>query len=236
MEDDNPYLGWRGIRVTLDHPELFLVQLRAMLRASIGMQNLRILLPMISSISELEEAQHLIFRAYHELLEEGLQLQKPQVGVMLEVPSAIWQTAAISKRVDFLSVGSNDLTQYILAVDRSNPKVSALYDCLHPAVLHALKYSVDEAHKENKLIGICGEMASDPVCVILLLAMGFDSLSINSSSLLKIKWVIRQFRLAQAKKLLDEVMTYDNPSFIRFRLEQALDEAGLGGLIRAGKR
>jgi phosphotransferase system enzyme I (PtsP) len=236
MNDANPYLGWRGIRVTLDHPELFLAQIRAMLRASIGMDSLGILLPMISTISELEEAQHLISRAYHELLEENLTPNKPRVGVMLEVPSAVWQTNAIAKRVDFMSVGSNDLTQYILAVDRGNSKVSGLYDCLHPAVLSALKHCVDSAHKEQKPISICGEMASDPVSVILLLAMGFDSLSINSSSLLKVKWVIRQFRLSFAKQLLEEIMTYESPAFIRFRLEQALDDAGLGGLIRAGKR
>jgi len=236
MDDQNPYLGWRGIRVTLDHPELFIVQIRAMLRASVGMQNLRILLPMISSISELEEAQHLIGRAYHELLEENIPVKNPKVGVMLEVPSAVLQTHAIAKRVDFLSVGSNDLTQYILAVDRSNAKVSGLYDSLHPAILHALKYAVEAAQEMQKPISICGEMASDPVAVILLLAMGFNSLSLNSANLLKIKWVIRQVHLSEVKQLLEEVLKYDNPTFIRIRLEQALNEAGLGGLIRAGKR
>ncbi len=236
MDEDNPYLGWRGIRVTLDHPDLFLVQIRAMLRASEGFNNLGVLFPMISSISELEEAQHLLQRAYHEVVDEGANIEKPKVGIMLEVPSAVWQAQAIAQRVDFVSVGSNDLTQYILAVDRNNARVSELYDSLHPAVLHALQHAVDSIHKENKCISICGEMASDPVAVVLLLAMGFDSLSINSSSLLRVKWVIRQFSMKHAKELLEEVMTYDNPASIRFRLEQALDEAGLGGLIRAGKR
>lgn len=236
VTEDNPFLGWRGIRVTLDHPEVFLVQLRAMLRASKGLNNLRIMLPMISSIAELEEALHLYDRAYAELIDEGETIDRPAIGVMIEVPSAVFQAREIARRVDFLSVGSNDLIQYLLAVDRNNTRVADLYDALHPAVIQALMQVVKAAHAEKKPVSICGEMASEPVSVLLLLAMGFDALSMSAGSLPRVKWVIRNFSLQQAKSLLEEILEIENPTMIRFRLEQVLDEAGLGGLIRAGKR
>lgn len=235
VKEDNPFLGWRGIRITLDHPEVFLVQARAMLRASEGLGNLRVMLPMISTVDELEDALHLLDRAYGELLDEGINVQWPQIGVMIEVPSAVYQADILAKRVDFLSVGSNDLIQYLLAVDRNNPRVADLYDALHPAVLRALIQVVQLAHSVNKPVGICGEMASDPVCAVLLLAMGFDSFSMNAGSLLKIKWVINHFKLSRAKALLHEVLLMDNAALIRFHLEKALDDEGLGRVIRKGR-
>ena len=235
VEEDNPFLGWRGIRITLDHPEVFLIQLRAMLRASEGMSNLRILLPMISGVGELDEALHLIHQAFHEVVEEGYNIAMPPIGAMIEVPSAVYQSRDIAKRVDFLSVGSNDLTQYLLAVDRNNARVAGLYDSLHPALIQALLQVVEGGHSEGKPVSICGEMSSDPVSVILLLAMGFDTLSMNASSLPRMKWVIRNFTLAYARKLLGEILEMDNSTLIRFHLEKALEHVGLGGLIRAGK-
>lgn len=235
VQENNPFLGWRGIRVTLDHPEIFLVQIRAMLRASQGLENLRIMLPMVSSVAEVEEAQRLIAQAYSELMEEGEQIKMPAIGVMVEVPSAVYQSRELAKRVDFLSVGSNDLVQYLLAVDRNNVRVANLYDGLHPAVLRALIQVVEGAHQEGKEVSICGELAGDPVCVILLLAMGFDSLSMSATRLPRMKWVIRKFSMARAIKLLEEVLVMDDPIEIRCHLELALEEAGLGGLIRAGK-
>lgn len=235
IEEDNPFLGWRGIRITLDHPDVFLMQVRAMLKASSGLNNLRIMLPMISGVGEVDEALHLIDQAYQEVLEEGALVDKPSIGVMIEVPSAVYQAREIAKRVDFLSVGSNDLTQYLLAVDRNNPRVAGLFDCLHPAVLNALLMVVEKGHQEGASISVCGEMAADPAAVILLLAMGFDALSMNSSSLPRVKWVVRRFSIAKARKILGEVMQMDNSALIRFHLERALDLEGLGGLIRAGK-
>ena len=200
VSEQNPFLGWRGIRLTLDHPEVFLVQVRAMLRASVGYDNLRIMLPMISSVDEVDEALKLIIRAHDELLEEEIPIKMPLVGAMIEVPAAVYQIKAIVSRVDFISVGTNDLTQYLLAVDRNNSRVANLFDSLHPAVLHALISVVDAAHAADKEVSICGEMAGEPIAVVLLLAMGFDALSMSSVSLPRVKWVIRKFSMVSAKK------------------------------------
>ncbi|MGC5699409.1 phosphoenolpyruvate--protein phosphotransferase [Pseudomonas sp. NFXW11] len=231
IKEDNPFLGWRGIRVTLDHPEIFLVQARAMLKASEGLNNLRILLPMISGIHELEEALHLIHRAWGEVRDEGTDVPMPPVGVMIEIPAAVYQTRELARQADFLSVGSNDLTQYLLAVDRNNPRVADLYDYLHPAVLQALQNVVRDAHAEGKPVSICGEMAGDPAAAVLLMAMGFDSLSMNATNLPKVKWMLRQISMSKAKELLDEMMTIDNPQVIHSSLQLALKKLGLARMI-----
>lgn len=236
FKEENPFLGWRGIRITLDHPEIFLVQVRAMLRASEGYRNLRIMLPMITDVSEVDEALRLLKKAYTDVCDEGHNIEMPEVGVMIEVPSAVYQARSIAKRVDFLSVGSNDLTQYILAVDRNNSRVANLYDSLHPAVLRALLHVVESGHYEGKHVSICGEIASDPAAVLLLLAMGFDSLSMSAFSLARMKWVIRQFTIKKASKLLQEVLSMESGVMIRCHMELALEQVGLGGLIRAGKQ
>ncbi|KIQ00984.1 MULTISPECIES: phosphoenolpyruvate--protein phosphotransferase [Pseudomonas] len=231
IKEDNPFLGWRGIRVTLDHPEIFLVQVRAMLKASEGLDNLRILLPMISGIQELEESLHLIHRAWGEVRDEGTDVPLPPIGVMIEIPAAVYQTRDLARQVDFLSVGSNDLTQYLLAVDRNNPRVADLYDFLHPAVLQALTKVVEDAHAEGKPVSICGEMAGDPTSAVLLMAMGFDSLSMNATNLPKVKWLLRQISMAKAKDLLGQVMRIDNPQVIHSTLQLALRNLGLGRMI-----
>ena len=231
IKESNPFLGWRGIRVTLDHPEIFLVQVRAMLKASEGLNNLRILLPMISGVQELEESLHLIHRAWGEVRDEGVDIPMPPVGVMIEIPAAVYQTRELAHQVDFLSVGSNDLTQYLLAVDRNNPRVADLYDYLHPAVLQALLKVVNDAHAEGKPVSICGEMAGDPAAAVLLLAMGFDSLSMNATNLPKVKWLLRQLSLSKARELLDQLMGIDNPQVIHSALHLALRNLGLGRVI-----
>ncbi|WP_397450358.1 phosphoenolpyruvate--protein phosphotransferase [Pseudomonas sp. NA-150] len=231
IKEDNPFLGWRGIRVTLDHPEIFLVQTRAMLKASVGLNNLRILLPMISGTHEVEEAQHLIHRAWGEVRDEGFDVPMPPVGVMIEVPAAVYQTKELARQVDFLSVGSNDLTQYLLAVDRNNPRVADLYDYLHPAVLQALQNVVRDAHAEGKPVSICGEMAGDPAAAVLLMAMGFDSLSMNATNLPKVKWMLRQINLEKSKELLAHLMTIDNAQVIHSTLQLNLKNLGLARMI-----
>lgn len=232
--EDNPFLGWRGIRITLDHPELFLVQVRAMLRAGAGYDNTSILLPMICSIPELDESLFLIHQAYRELREECEKVTKPRVGVMIEVPSLVYQIDAVAQRADFLSVGSNDLTQYLLAVDRNNSSVANLYDSLSPAVIHAIKLVVEGAARHQRPVSVCGEMAGDPRAVLLLLGLGIESLSMSSSSVSRVKWVIRNIERSQAQALLAEVLTMETAKEIRAYLDDALIVAGLGGLVRAG--
>ncbi|MFT7224403.1 MAG: phosphotransferase system enzyme I (PtsP) [Cellvibrionaceae bacterium] len=227
IEEANPFLGWRGIRVTLDHPEIFLAQVRAMIRASEGLNNLRIMLPMISSIPELQEAQSLIYRSYKELVEEKLNVEMPPVGVMIEVPAAVYQAKELAARSDFLSVGSNDLTQYLLAVDRNNARVADLYDSFHPAVLTALQLIVEAAHSQGTPVSICGEMAGDPSAAILLMAMGYDAFSMSSTNLPKVKSVIRSITLEQAKKLLESVMKLNNAESIATHLRSELKGLGI---------
>lgn len=235
IKEDNPFLGWRGIRITLDHPEIFLSQIGAMLRASEGLNNMRIMLPMVTDVAEVDEALRLLRKAYTEVCDEGYDIEMPQIGVMVEVPSAVYQARALAKRVDFLSVGSNDLTQYLLAVDRNNPRVANLYDSLHPAVLRALIQIVENGHQEGKHVSICGEMAGDPAAVMLLLAMGFDSLSMNATSIGRVRWIIRHITKKKSAKLLHEVLSMESAVMIRCHLELALERAGLGNLIRAGR-
>ncbi|MES2142012.1 MAG: phosphoenolpyruvate--protein phosphotransferase [Pseudomonadota bacterium] len=231
IKEDNPFLGWRGIRVTLDHPEIFLIQIRAMLRANREFNNLRIMLPMISCVSEADHALRLIDQAYEKVLSEDASAGKPPIGIMIEVPSAIYQAHALAKRVDFLSVGSNDLTQYMLAVDRNNPRVANLYDPFQPSVLQALIQVVQAAKQAQKPVSICGEMASDPLAIPLLLAMGFDALSMNSFSILRIKSIIRNISFEQTKNLLEEVLKIDNAKAIRVYLKAALSNLKLKTLI-----
>lgn len=232
IEEDNPFLGWRGIRVTLDHPEIFLAQVRAMIKASEGLDNLRILLPMITNVPEMEASKALITRVYNELVEEGYKVKMPPVGAMIEVPAAVYQARELAALSEFLSIGSNDLTQYLLAVDRNNARVADLYQAFHPAVLRALQHVVNEAHAEGISVSICGELAGDPGAAILLMAMGFDMLSMSATNLPKVKSVIRGISLTLAKNLLAEVMTMSNADQIRERVEQALNDADVTRLIR----
>lgn len=235
IEEANPFLGWRGIRVTLDHPEIFTAQIHAMLRASVGLDNLQIMLPMISNVNEVTSALQLIKKAYRELIQEGVKVKFPPVGVMIELPAAVYQTRALAKLVDFISVGSNDLTQYLLAVDRNNPRVANLYSAFHPAVLCALQQVVDAAQAEGKHVSICGEMAGDPGAAVLLMAMGYDVLSMNAASLLKVKSVLRSITLEVAEELLENVMRLDDAQMVRSAVDLALYNAGVDRLLRSSR-
>jgi phosphotransferase system enzyme I (PtsP) len=235
IQEQNPFLGWRGIRISLDQPDIFKTQLRAMLRVGITYPNLSIMFPMISCVNELFEALDMLHQAHAELMEDGLSVKIPQVGIMVEVPSAVYQIDTLARMVDFVSVGSNDLTQYLLAVDRSNDKVAKLYDSLHPAVLRAILRIVECVHREMRPVSVCGEMAGDPAAALLLMAMGVDSLSMSLGNLLKVKWVIRTIKRSYAQELLTEVLQMDTTDAIRERLNGVLEAHGLGGLIRVGK-
>ena len=232
IEEDNPFLGWRGIRVTLDHPEIFLSQVRAMMKASVGLNNLRIMLPMISYVKEVDEALVLIHRAHAELVEEGVEALLPSIGVMVEVPAAVYLSAELAKRVDFLSVGSNDLTQYLLAVDRNNSSVAELYNSYHPAVLQALANVASAGHAADKPVSICGELAGDPGAAVLLMAMGYDSLSMNATNLPKVKSVLRSVSKVEADALLAAVMDMHEIEDIRGAVEALFEEKGITRLFR----
>ena len=234
VQEDNPFLGWRGIRISLDHPEIFLTQLRAMLRASVGLENLTILLPMISTVTELDLAMTFISQAIGELLDDGLEVRRPPVGIMIEVPSAVYQIPAMAERVDYFSIGTNDLTQYLLAVDRNNSRVASLYQTLHPAVLLAIRQVINEAHRLGKPVSVCGEMAGDPAAALALLGLGIDSLSMNASNLPRVKWVIRSFTASEARELVEQACAMEDPVAIRKLYNNVLEQGGLGGLVRAG--
>ncbi|MFZ5580011.1 MAG: phosphoenolpyruvate--protein phosphotransferase [Pseudomonadota bacterium] len=231
--EDNPFLGWRGVRLTLDHPEIFLTQIRAMLRANKGIGNLRILLPMISGVGELDEALALIRRAHDELREEGLNGEHVPVGVMIEVPSAVYQIDALARRVDFLSVGTNDLTQYLLAVDRNNARVAPLYDSLHPSVLRAIGEIVEGGRRAGRPVSVCGELAGDPLGALVLLGFGIDSLSMSAGSLPRIKRVIRTVPLDTARALAREALDCERGDQVRDLLRGVLRAHGLGSLVRS---
>jgi phosphotransferase system enzyme I (PtsP) len=235
--EENPFLGWRGIRLTLDHPEIFLVQIRAMIRANIGLGNLHMMLPMISSVDELDESIRLIKQAYFEIKDEEQddEVKKPSVGVMIEVPSMIYLIEDIAQKVNFCSVGSNDLTQYLLAVDRNNAQVSSLYDYFHPAVLRALKEIINKTTDNNIPTSICGELAGDPGGAVLLFAMGYRQLSMNANNLAKIKWVLRQLTLQECQTLLQTCLKANHASSVHKAINAFLEDKGLAGLVRAGR-
>ena len=232
MEEPNPALGSRGIRLTLDHPDIFLTQLRAALRADIGISNLRLLLPMISDSNDLEQALTLIDQAQRQLLEEGFAVIRPPVGLMIEVPATLFQLQQLAQRVDFLSVGTNDLAQYLLAADRNNPRVSARLDPCHPALLHALQQIVHTSRSTGKPVTVCGEMANDPGCALLLAGMGFDGLSISATTIPRVKWAIRSVSAARMKSLAEQALQLDRPEPVHRLLEQVLRDAGLERLYR----
>lgn len=232
IREDNPFLGWRGIRISMDHPEIFVVQIRAMLLASEGLDNLRILLPMVSTVHEVDEAKKIMQRAHAEVVAEGHDVVLPLLGVMLEVPAAAFQVQALARRVDFLSVGTNDLIQYVLAVDRNNPRVAGLYEPFHPAVLQLLNAISQAAAQARVSVSVCGEMAGDPMLAILLVAMGYRQLSMSVSNVMRVKWALRQVSLPKAEALLSQVMSLDTPECIRGYLLEALTALGMGDFMR----
>lgn len=239
FQEENPFLGWRGIRMTLDHPEIFLVQVRAMMRASFGQKNLNIMLPMVTTAEEVREAKRLIRQAFYEVSEEAARenqvVYKPNIGIMLEVPAVIFQLQEFADIVDFFSVGSNDLTQYLLAVDRNNARVSDLYQSYHPSVLRSLYQIAQQCQKCNTPVTVCGELAGDPGGVLLLLAMGFNKLSVNGHALNRVKWIVRKLDKQYLDNFLQQALRMVDASDVREHINLHLEKLGAGGLVRAGK-
>ncbi|MFA5310856.1 MAG: phosphoenolpyruvate--protein phosphotransferase [Candidatus Omnitrophota bacterium] len=201
-----PFLGWRAIRFCLAHPEIFKLQLRAILRASVH-GNLKLMYPMISGIEELRQANKILDEAKEELRSKGVPFDEDiQVGAMIEVPSAAMTADILAKEADFFSIGSNDLIQYSLAVDRANEKVAYLYEPAHPAVLRLIKNIIDSAHKGDINVGMCGEMAGEPSLALILLGMGLDEFSVPPQVIPELKYLIRSITLKQAKEIADEAL------------------------------
>ncbi|TCQ83816.1 phosphotransferase system enzyme I (PtsP) [Rahnella sp. JUb53] len=236
ISEENPCLGWRGIRITLDQPEIFLIQVRAMLRANAATGNLGILLPMVTSLEEIDEARRLIDRAGREVEEQlGYELPRTRLGVMIEVPSMVFMLPALVGRVEFISVGTNDLTQYLLAVDRNNTRVAGLYDSLHPAMLRVLRQIITSAEVAGLDVSLCGEMAGDPMGALLLTGMGFRNLSMNGRSVARVKYLLRRIDLADAEELAGRVLQAHFTTDVRQMTAAFMERRGLGGLIRGGK-
>ena len=202
----NPFLGWRGIRISLDRPEMFKTQLRAILRSAHS-SSIGIMFPMISTIYELRYAKQLLEEVECDLDNEGIPYGKPrEVGAMIEVPSAALLSSKLAKEVDFFSVGTNDLVQYTLAVDRINENVSDLYQPANPAVIKLLDQTVRSGHDEGIWVGVCGEMASDLLLTPLLLGLGFDEFSVGSPQVPAVKYALRKLNYRECKEMAKEAI------------------------------
>jgi phosphotransferase system enzyme I (PtsP) len=225
--EENPFLGWRSIRVSLEQPDTFKVQLRAILRAAIH-GPVRIMLPMISSVEEVRRAKEHVEEVKDELRREGRAFEpNVPVGMMVEVPSAVTMATSLVREVDFVSIGTNDLIQYLLAVDRNNHKVASLYEPLHPAVLAAIQHTVQAAKGAGKWVGICGEMASDPVCSIVLLGMGLDDLSMGSFFIPVIKRIVRSVSTTEVRALARDLLSLSTVKEVKGHLFDGMKSLGI---------
>jgi phosphotransferase system enzyme I (PtsI) len=220
----NPFLGWRAIRFCLAQPELFRAQLRAILRAS-AEGNVKMMYPMISGLDELNQANALVEKCKEELRAEKIPFdEKMEVGAMIEIPSAALVADTLAQRAKFFSIGSNDLIQYTLAADRTNEKVSHLYEPTHPAIIRLIKTTVDAAHKNGIWAGVCGEIAGDPALAPLLIGLGVDELSAAPTIVAQVKYMIRRLKLAETEELAAFALQCESPSEIYARC-QALARA-----------
>jgi phosphotransferase system enzyme I (PtsP) len=183
-------------------------------------------------VGDVELALLLLDQAQRQLLDEGFAVTRPKIGIMIEVPAAIYQLEQLARHADFFSVGTNDLSQYLLASDRNNPRVSGRLDPNHPALLHALQLIVHASRTAGKPVTVCGEMANDPGCALLLLGMGFDGLSISATAIPRVKWAIRSVSAERMKTLAVQALRLDRPEHVHRLLEQTLQEAGLERLKR----
>ena len=229
--EENPFLGWRSIRISLEMPSVFKVQLRAILRAAVR-HDMKIMFPMISSLEELRRARELLAEAQGELFREGLEHNPAaKVGIMVEVPSAVWLAPRLIREVDFFSIGTNDLIQYLLAADRNNPRVAHLYEALHPAVLSAIAEVVNVARAAGKEVCICGEMASDPLATLLLVGMGLDELSLSPLFIPVIRKIVRETNYRTARLIAHDTLEMASVQDIKGYLIERYRDLGLIKLV-----
>lgn len=227
VDEENPALGWRGIRFTLDNLQLLVTQFRAIMKAAAGRDSVHLLLPMIGSTSELDRCIELLDESLQQLLGEGELVCRPRLGIMVEVPSSISLLPFWRDKLDFISIGSNDLSQYLLALDRNSPLVGKLYDPLHPAVIHEIQRIVHIARECQLPVGLCGEMASDPIAVLLLLAMGIRQLSMSAAKLPLIKYLVRTTSIKDAEAFLAQALTMDSAQAIRASSDALIKKTGI---------
>ena len=223
----NPFLGYRAIRISLNRPDIFKVQLRALLRAS-AFGDIHIMYPMIASVEEVKQANVMLDECKAELTAEGKEFNKGiKVGIMIEVPAAAVISPILAKYVDFFSIGTNDLCQYTLAVDRMNEAIGSLYQPLHPGVLRLIKHVIDASHEQGKFTGMCGELASDPVATMILLGLGLDEFSMTASSIPLIKNILRSVSKAECEEVANKALTMDTAEEITGYAKSVLIEKGL---------
>jgi len=223
-EEINPFMGWRAIRFCLAQPEIFKTQLRAILRASVH-ENVKIMYPMISSLDEVLKANKLLEDCKVELKASDIPFNENiDVGIMIEVPSAALTAHLLAPHVNFFSLGTNDLVQYTLAVDRVNERIAYLYEPTHPAILRLIKNTIDVGHEHGIWTGICGEMAGNPLLVPLLIGLGVDEISVNPSSVPVVKDVVRKLRYSQAEELAEAVMASGTGTDVMQRCRELIKE------------
>ena len=223
----NPFLGYRAIRISLNRPDIFKVQLRALLRAS-AFGDIHIMYPMIASVEEVKQANAMLDECKEELTAEGKEFNKDiKVGIMIEVPAAAIISPILAKYVDFFSIGTNDLCQYTLAVDRMNEAIGSLYQPLHPGVIRLIKHVIDASHEQGKFTGMCGELASDPVATMILLGLGLDEFSMTASSIPLIKNILRSVSKAECEEVANKALTMDTAEEITGYAKSVLIEKGL---------
>jgi len=227
VQEENPALGWRGVRFTLDNVQLLMTQVRAILRAAGERDTLHLLFPMVVSSHELDQCISLVDDACQQLTQEGRKVRRPRLGVMLEIPGAVSLLPFWKHRIDFVSIGSNDLSQYLLAIDRNSPLVGKLYDPLHPAVLHEMKRILDRARELDLPVSICGEMASDPISVAVLIGFGARRLSMSSARLPLIRYLVRAMSIAKARQFAETCLQTDSAGVIRAQGRVFIDSLGL---------
>ncbi len=209
-EEQNPFLGWRAIRFCIDEREIFKTQLRAILRANVN-KNIKILIPMVSCLEEIRETKKLISESIKELEEQGKKFYPDtEIGIMIEIPAAAIMSDIYAQEVDFLSFGTNDLTQYSLAVDRTNQKIARLFNDMHPAVLRLMQTTINNAKKLNKEVSICGELAGNPEATAIILGLGIRKLSMSPYQIPKIKKIIRSLSITECEDFVEQVLSYSS--------------------------